>query len=207
MEVRFRYTIWECVYYAVRGSVQTYKRMKGFWIFVGIICLLILLPEVFVAGLSGESVGMRIFWTLIPLIGFVMAFILVCTVPMLIYFLCKEYPKEHVFCIGNGICYMKKGNEPVPEGIPCKNIISIKTAGPLIWLEMPVTKILSAYLLIPTRAFASRKERDEFSEYVRSQQNEEPVFEAGEVHRETAETWKIEFEMDKDLMVWGSALG
>ena len=205
MTYRFRYTVWECFYFAVSETFRSIVRLKFVRIFLGVMMVLAILPDILIAVMMGEPISSGIMWSLIPAITGMIGFLFFISVIVLIVFLRQEYSCEHSVWVKNGVCYSKTQKQSEPVEFPCENIISVKKSGPFIMLELPFAKMISTYVLIPSRVFSSQDERDAFLEYLHGQQEVKTVTGQDEGDREPAGVWRIEYEVDQNLLAWAYA--
>lgn len=205
MEFRFRHKIWESFYLAVYVTFRTLLRVKLLWILAGCVLGMTILTEVLAADLMGGSVVSGIMWGIIPIIVSGMVFLLFVSLITFLVSWLKENRYECFLNVKNGVCYVKTQIQPKPTEFFCKSIRTVKKSGPLLMLEMPITEFGSSYLAIPVRVFASSKEQEAFLEYFRGQQVEKPESFKEELSRKSAGRWQIEYEMDRDFLLWASA--
>lgn len=201
MGFRFKYTMWECVYYVVRSTLRQLLKSRLLHVFLGI-CIL---GEAMLGTLPAISNGEPLYrWLLDSLISIVMwlaGYTLLVSTIMLIQLLYSGLRKERSVCMRDGVVLSEITGGGEPGVIPCKNIESVKVSGPLIWMKLPYSAKGAAYLLIPARVFATRAERDEFLENFRYQQSREPAEDLIGYGQREPGVWQVEFELGTDLWV------
>lgn len=202
MEFRFRYTVWERVYFASRAEILEMFRTKTILIFLGVAWLMMRMLPKFVLLVSGNS-DARLYgtWFLVPgLALFLLVMVLLTILTNLVAFR-QQLKAERRICIKDGMIFTEVLGSKATEEYLCKAITSVKVSGPLIWLELPLARKRALYLLIPTREFGSRWERDHFLEYFQQQQNIEPALEPNVVRQIQPTDWHVEFNLDPDAWI------
>lgn len=201
MGFRFKYTMWECVYYVVRDTLRLLLKLRLLQVVLGICALGQAMLGILTAIPKGEPLYPWLFDSLISIVVWLAGFTLAVSTIVLIQLLRGGLRKERFVCMRDGVILSETVGDGEPGVIPCKNIESAKVSGPLIWMKLPYSGKSAAYLLIPTRVFASRSERDEFLENFRYQQGREPAADLTEYGQKEPGVWQVEFELGTDLWV------
>ena len=195
MELRFKYTVWERVFFVSRATILELFRTRVVLILLGAAWLIMgVLPGNSDAGFYGA-------W--LPLLGPVLFLLVVVLLAILsnLVILRQHLKEERTICIRDGKIFLEMLESKTTTEYLCKTVESVKVSGPLIWLELPLSRKNRQYLLIPTRKFDSRLERGHFLEYFQRQQNIEPTLEPDTVRQAQQAEWYVEFILELDAWI------
>lgn len=201
MGYRFKYTMWECVYYAVWDTLRQLLKFRLLQVFLGIYVLQRTMSGILTTTLNGEPFYPWLLDSMISIVMWLTGFTLAVSAIVLIQLLCGGLRKERFVCMKEGVILAEITGKGEPEVIPCRNIESAGVSGPLIWMKLPYSGKSAAYLLIPVRVFATRAERDEFLENFRYQKSREPEEDLFEYEKKEPGVWQVTFELGTDLWV------